>query len=123
MAGVYGSYDDPCHLWNDSIVHHYHFEVLALDVETLFCQGEFTGQDAVEAMEGHVLASASHLGTYLEQPFAEFVSMSVLAVARPSLHPTTGVRSPDLFRFSFADCHLQYHWLTTVLVMPVGPLP
>ena len=63
MAGVYGSYDDPCHLWNDSIVHHYHFEVLALDVETLLCQGEFTGQDAVEAMEGHVLASASHLGT------------------------------------------------------------
>jgi len=64
MEGTYGGYDGPCPPWNDSIVHHYHFEVFALDVETLGLQGEFTGQDALEAMEGHILASTSHMGTY-----------------------------------------------------------
>jgi len=68
MEGVYGGYDGPCPPWNDSIVHHYHFEVFALDVETLDLQGEFTGQDALEAMEGHVLARASHMGTYSMNP-------------------------------------------------------
>ena len=68
MEGTYGGYDGPCPPWNDSIVHHYHFEVFALDVETLGLQGEFTGQDALEAMEGHILASTSHMGTYSMNP-------------------------------------------------------
>lgn len=68
MEGVYGGYDGPCPPWNDSIVHHYHFEVFALDVETLGLEGEFTGQDALEAMKGHVLASASYMGTYSMNP-------------------------------------------------------
>ncbi len=68
MEGTYGGYDGPCPPWNDSIVHHYHFEVFALDVETLGLQGEFTGQDALEAMEGHILARASHMGTYSMNP-------------------------------------------------------
>jgi Raf kinase inhibitor-like YbhB/YbcL family protein len=34
MEGSYGGYDGPCPPWNDSIVHHYHFEVFALDIET-----------------------------------------------------------------------------------------
>ena len=71
MEGVYGGYDGPCPPWNDSIIHHYHFEVFALDVETLGLQGEFTGQDAREAMKGHILASASHMGTYSMNPAVE----------------------------------------------------
>ncbi|MEM0966863.1 MAG: YbhB/YbcL family Raf kinase inhibitor-like protein [Verrucomicrobiota bacterium] len=68
MEGVYGGYDGPCPPWNDTIVHHYHFEVFALDIDTLGLQGEFTGQTAREAMEGHILASASHMGTYSMNP-------------------------------------------------------
>jgi len=68
MEGVYGNYDGPCPPWNDSIVHHYHYSVFALDVETLDVQGEFTGQESLEAMKGHVLASASHMGTYSMNP-------------------------------------------------------
>lgn len=64
MAGIYGGYDGPCPPWNDSIVHHYFFEVFALDVETLNLKGNFRGQDALQAMKGHILASASHMGTY-----------------------------------------------------------
>jgi Raf kinase inhibitor-like YbhB/YbcL family protein len=64
MAGIYGGYDGPCPPWNDSIVHHYFFEVFALDVETLNLKGNFNGQDALQAMKGHILASASHMGTY-----------------------------------------------------------
>ncbi|NQY95506.1 MAG: phospholipid-binding protein, partial [Campylobacteraceae bacterium] len=60
-----------CPPWNDSIIHHYHFEVFALDIETLGLQGEFTGQDAREAMKGHILASASHMGTYSMNPAVE----------------------------------------------------
>ncbi|MEH6452239.1 MAG: YbhB/YbcL family Raf kinase inhibitor-like protein [Psychromonas sp.] len=68
MEGVYGGYDGPCPPWNDSIIHHYHFKVFALNIETLPLQGEFTGQDTLDAMEGHVLASASHMGTYSMNP-------------------------------------------------------
>jgi Raf kinase inhibitor-like YbhB/YbcL family protein len=68
MAGTYGSYDGPCPPWNDSIVHHYHFKVFALDVETLNLPAGFSGQDALKAMQGHILASASHMGTYSMNP-------------------------------------------------------
>ena len=68
MEGVYGGYDGPCPPWNDSIVHHYHFEVFALDIDTLNLEGEFTGQDVREEIKGHVLASASHMGTYSMNP-------------------------------------------------------
>lgn len=68
MEGIYGGYDGPCPPWNDSIVHHYHFDVFALDVETLNLHGEFTGQDALQAMADHVLATASHVGTYSMNP-------------------------------------------------------
>lgn len=68
MGGTYGGYDGPCPPWNDSIVHHYHFTVYALDVATLGLQGAFSGQDALAAMQGHVLAQASHMGTYSMNP-------------------------------------------------------
>ncbi|MCF8466476.1 MAG: YbhB/YbcL family Raf kinase inhibitor-like protein [Sneathiella sp.] len=68
MAGNYGGYDGPCPPWNDSIVHHYHFTVFALDVESLRLSGNFGGPEALAAMEGHVLASGSFIGTYSLNP-------------------------------------------------------
>ena len=68
MGGDYGGYDGPCPPWNDSIIHHYHFTVYALDVESLGLSGSFTGTDALAAMEGHVLAKASQMGTYSLNP-------------------------------------------------------
>jgi hypothetical protein len=50
--------------WNDSIMHHYHFTVYALDIETLGFDGALTGVDALAAMKDHVLAKGMHLGTY-----------------------------------------------------------
>ena len=64
MAGEYGGYDGPCPPWNDSIIHHYHFTIYALDVAELDLSGAFTGAEALAAIEGHVLAQASHVGTY-----------------------------------------------------------
>ena len=68
--GTYGGYDGPCPPWNDERVHHYHFLVHALDVESLGLSedGSFTGDDVREAMEGHVLAHAEIVGTYTTNP-------------------------------------------------------
>ena len=68
MAGDYGGYDGPCPPWNDSIVHHYHFTVYALDVDGLGLSGNFTGADAMTAFAGHVLDKATITGTYSLSP-------------------------------------------------------
>ena len=68
MQGTYGSYDGPCPPWNDSLLHHYHFTVYALAVDSLGLSGDFTGTDLRTAMKGHVLAQASHMGTYSMNP-------------------------------------------------------
>jgi Raf kinase inhibitor-like YbhB/YbcL family protein len=68
MQGDYGGYDGPCPPWNDEIVHHYHFTIHALDVESLGLAGSFTGAQVREAMRGHVLAEASIVGTYTLNP-------------------------------------------------------
>mgnify|MGYP000510071231 CR=1 FL=1 len=68
MGGTYGGYDGPCPPWNDSIIHHYHFTVYALDVETLGLSGDFTGPEALAAMEGHILAQGSIVGLYSLNP-------------------------------------------------------
>ncbi|KAA1174247.1 YbhB/YbcL family Raf kinase inhibitor-like protein [Marinobacter salinexigens] len=68
MAGTYGGYDGPCPPWNDELLHHYCYEVYALDVETLGLTGEFDGPAVREAMDGHILASARVTGTYTLNP-------------------------------------------------------
>lgn len=68
MGGNYGGYDGPCPPWNDERVHRYFFTIYALDVETLGLAGAFTGADAKKALEGHVLAEATHMGTYTQNP-------------------------------------------------------
>lgn len=44
------------------------YEVFALNVETLSPEDAFTGQDVSQAMEDHILASPSHMGTYSMNP-------------------------------------------------------
>jgi len=68
MGGEYGGYDGPCPPWNDSIIHHYHFHVFALDVESLGLSGRFGGGEVQAAMEGHILAEGSVMGTYNQNP-------------------------------------------------------
>jgi Raf kinase inhibitor-like YbhB/YbcL family protein len=68
MEGTYLGYDGPCPPWNDTIVHHYHFSIYALDTESLPLEPGFTLAELREAMEGHVLAQATLTGTYSLNP-------------------------------------------------------
>jgi Raf kinase inhibitor-like YbhB/YbcL family protein len=64
MSGDYYGYDGPCPPWNDSIVHHYHFTLYALDISRCPVEGRFGRDDVLSAIEGHVLAKAAIVGTY-----------------------------------------------------------
>ncbi len=64
MRGDYFGYDGPFPPFNDSLVHHYVFTLYALDLERLPVEGRFTGADVRAALAGHVLAEATHSGTY-----------------------------------------------------------
>lgn len=68
MAGTYHGYDGPAPPWNDSIVHHYEFALYALDVEGLEVPDSCTADEALAAMDGHVLATATLTGTYTQNP-------------------------------------------------------
>ena len=68
MKGDYGGYDGPCPPWNDEIIHHYHFAVYALGVPSLGLEGRFSGPDALHALNHHVLAKGSWVGTYSLNP-------------------------------------------------------
>lgn len=68
MGGTYGGYDGPCPPWNDELPHRYRFTVYALDVEKLDMRGEFTGDEALGAMQGHILGQATVTGTYTLNP-------------------------------------------------------
>ena len=68
MRGDYFGYDGPCPPWNDEIPHRYVFTLFALDIETLPLEGKFTGQQARDAMQGHILAQASMTGVYSLNP-------------------------------------------------------
>ena len=68
MAGDYHGYDGPCPPWNDSIVHHYHFTLYALDIPRCPVEGRFGRDEVLAAMGGHILAQASITGTYSLNP-------------------------------------------------------
>jgi len=68
MKGEYLGYDGPCPPWNDSLIHHYHFRLYALDVEHLKLADGFTVAELRAAMDGHVLAEAELMGTYTLNP-------------------------------------------------------
>jgi Raf kinase inhibitor-like YbhB/YbcL family protein len=64
MSGDYFGYDGPFPPFNDSIVHHYVFTLYALDVPRLELDDSFDGRQVRDALAGHVLAEARHVGTY-----------------------------------------------------------
>jgi len=66
--GTYYGYDGPCSPWNDENTHHYHFTVYALSVPSLGLSGDFSGEAAVAAMQGKVLAQGELLGVYSTNP-------------------------------------------------------
>lgn len=68
MSGDYGAYDGPCPPWNDELVHRYEFRVYALDVDSLGLSGAFTGEQALEEMQGHILDQGKITGTYTLNP-------------------------------------------------------
>ena len=54
--------------WNDTIVHHYVFTLYALDVAKCPLQGNFKGPEVLNAIQGHVLGSATLTGVYSLNP-------------------------------------------------------
>ena len=68
MVGDYFGYDGPCPPWNDSVVHRYHFTLYALDFERCPVGGEFTGRAVLDAIEGHILETATLTGIYSLNP-------------------------------------------------------
>ena len=68
MRGDYFGYDGPCPPWNDEIRHRYVFTLFALDIDKLPVEGTFNGQQAHEAMRGHILDQASLTGLYSLNP-------------------------------------------------------
>ena len=48
--------------------HHYHFKLLALDVDTIGVQQGAARADVEKAMQGHVIGTAETVGLYQKQP-------------------------------------------------------
>lgn len=70
MEGTYFGYDGPCPPWNDSIIHHYHFTIYAIDLDRCPVTGVFSGPEVLKAIAGHILDQASIMGTYTINPQA-----------------------------------------------------
>ncbi len=68
MAGEYFGYDGPCPPFNDSIVHHYHFTLYALDIDRVPVEGVFRAEDVLAAIEPHILEQDTIIGTYTLNP-------------------------------------------------------
>jgi Raf kinase inhibitor-like YbhB/YbcL family protein len=64
MAGNYFGYDGPFPPFNDSLLHHYVFTVYALKIARVPVEGLFTGAQVRKAIYPHILAEATHSGTY-----------------------------------------------------------
>lgn len=68
MEGRYFGYDGPCPPWNDTLVHHYHFRLLATDLARCPVGDAFDAADVLAAIQGHVLDEAEVVGTYTLNP-------------------------------------------------------
>lgn len=68
MGGNYFGYDGPCPPWNDTVVHHYHFTLYALDLERCPVGDQFTGADVARVIDGHIVEQARITGTYNLNP-------------------------------------------------------
>ncbi len=63
-SGDYFGYDGPFPPFNDSLIHHYVFTVYALSTPRVPVEGRFNGTQVREAIYPHILAEATHSGTY-----------------------------------------------------------
>ena len=63
MKGIYADYDGPCPPWNDEIIHHYHFELYALDT-VLDLPKKYNADDFIKNAENHILDKKEWIGTY-----------------------------------------------------------
>jgi Raf kinase inhibitor-like YbhB/YbcL family protein len=68
MGGNYFGYDGPCPPWNDEIVHHYHFQLLAINLSRVDVDGTYSAEDVLKAIEGHVIDGTEIIGTYSLSP-------------------------------------------------------
>lgn len=68
MGGNYLGYEGPCPPWNDEIAHHYHFQLLAINLSRVDVEGAFTAEDVLRAIEGHVIEGTEIVGTYSLNP-------------------------------------------------------
>jgi Raf kinase inhibitor-like YbhB/YbcL family protein len=68
MGGTWRGYDGPCPPWNDSLVHHYRFEVFATDLDRADVPADFGLDDVRRALKDHVLASSFMVGRYSLNP-------------------------------------------------------
>lgn len=64
LEGTYRGYDGPAPPWNDSIPHRYRFRLLATDLDRCPVEDDFTADDVLAALSGHVLDEADLTGTY-----------------------------------------------------------
>jgi Raf kinase inhibitor-like YbhB/YbcL family protein len=68
MGGQYFGYDGPCPPWNDELLHHYHFQLLAIDLSRVDVEGDFTAESALGAIDGHVIDGTEIVGLYSLNP-------------------------------------------------------
>ena len=68
MQGTYRGYEGPCPPWNDERLHHYHFRLIATDLERCPVAEDFSAAEVLAAIEGHILDEASLSGAYSLNP-------------------------------------------------------
>jgi Raf kinase inhibitor-like YbhB/YbcL family protein len=68
MVGEYLGYDGPCPPWNDTLLHHYHFTIHAIDVDALPLVKGYSRDQLRAAMASHVLDQATLTGVYSLNP-------------------------------------------------------
>jgi len=70
MEGDYYGYDGPCPPWNDESLHHYHFTLYAIDMQTTPVKRRFTAANVLAAIDGHIVDETTLIGTYSLNPDA-----------------------------------------------------
>jgi len=68
MKGEYYGYDGPCPPWNDMLLHHYHFKLVALRCKHLDLPRVFSYPEAVKAMAPHIIEEKQWVGTFSTNP-------------------------------------------------------
>jgi Raf kinase inhibitor-like YbhB/YbcL family protein len=72
LKGNYLGYDGPCPPWNDERLHHYCFRLFATDLERCPVGDNFTANDVIVAIQGHILDQAELIGLYSLNPAIDY---------------------------------------------------